>query len=59
MAFLSNYELDSTRTIFENDYVFTLENIHEFMDIKKENKYNNIYMVDSTVLNNKYGIWDK
>ena len=59
LAFFSNYELDSTRTIYDNEFNFTLDNIHEFMDSKKENKYNNIYMVDSTCLNNKYGIWDK
>lgn len=59
LAFFSNYDLDSTRIIYDNEFNFTLENIHEFMDSKKENKYNNIYMVDSTYLNNKYGIWDK
>ena len=59
IAFFSNYNLDSNRTIIDNEYQFTLKNIHEFMDIKKENKYNNIYMVDANSLNNKYGIWDK
>ncbi len=59
MAFFSNYDLSSTRTIYENEYNFNLENIHEFMDTKKENKYNNIYMIDSGLLNNKYGIWYK
>lgn len=59
IAFFSNYNLDSNRTIIDNEYQFTLENIHKFMDIKKENKYNNIYMVDANSLNNKYGIWDK
>jgi lipopolysaccharide biosynthesis glycosyltransferase len=59
IAFFSNYNLDSNRRIIDNEYQFTLENIHKFMDIKKENKYNNIYMVDANSLNNKYGIWDK
>lgn len=59
IAFFSNYNLDSNRTIIDNEYQFTLKNIHEFMDIKKENKYNNIYMIDANSLNNKYGIWDK
>jgi hypothetical protein len=57
IAFFSNYNLDAKREIIENDYSFTLENIHEFMNNKKENKYNNIFMVNSGALNNKYGYW--
>lgn len=57
IAFFSNYNLDAKREIIDNDYSFTLENIHEFMNSKKENKYNNIFMVNSGALNNKYGYW--